>query len=78
MLTLALQDALAALDTPGGRSQPGQKVTTPLSEVIGRNLQAALANSTRSHNSAIQALTASPQLSKEPEREVDTHTHTVL
>ncbi|KAG7488805.1 hypothetical protein MATL_G00037920 [Megalops atlanticus] len=68
--TFNVKDALDALETPGGRTQQGRGVATPLSEVIGRNLQVALANSTRSHISAMAALTASPQLSKEPERTV--------
>uniref|UniRef100_A0A673ZM52 DNA topoisomerase II binding protein 1 n=1 Tax=Salmo trutta TaxID=8032 RepID=A0A673ZM52_SALTR len=62
--TFNVKDALAALDTPGGRTQYGQ-ATTPLSEVIGRNLKVALANSTHSHTPDLQALTASPQLCKE-------------
>nr|XP_023688570.1 DNA topoisomerase 2-binding protein 1 [Paramormyrops kingsleyae] len=60
-----VKDALAALETPGGGSQQGRSTITPLSEVIGRNLQVALANSTRNSVSAIAALTASPQLSKD-------------
>uniref|UniRef100_A0A8C8D1H0 BRCT domain-containing protein n=1 Tax=Oncorhynchus tshawytscha TaxID=74940 RepID=A0A8C8D1H0_ONCTS len=66
--TFNVKAALAALDTPGGRSQQSQKVMTPLSEVIGRNLKVALANSTRSHDPDLQALSASPQLSKETHR----------
>ncbi|NXJ60193.1 TOPB1 protein, partial [Rostratula benghalensis] len=53
-----VKDALAALETPGGPDQKTRKLSTPLSEVIGRNLKLALANSTR-HT---VALTASPQL----------------
>uniref|UniRef100_A0A8C7CJH9 DNA topoisomerase II binding protein 1 n=1 Tax=Oncorhynchus kisutch TaxID=8019 RepID=A0A8C7CJH9_ONCKI len=67
--TFNVKAALAALDTPGGRSQQSQKVVTPLSEVIGRNLKVALANSTRSHDPDLQALSASPHLSKETHRE---------
>ena len=67
---MIFQAALAALDTPGGRSQQSQKVVTPLSEVIGRNLKVALANSTRSNDPDLQALSASPQLSKETHRAV--------
>ncbi|XP_067417850.1 DNA topoisomerase 2-binding protein 1 isoform X1 [Emydura macquarii macquarii] len=52
-----VKDALAALETPGGPSQRNRKLSTPLSEVIGRNLKLALTNSTR-HTAA---LTASPQ-----------------
>uniref|UniRef100_A0A7M4EKL8 DNA topoisomerase II binding protein 1 n=1 Tax=Crocodylus porosus TaxID=8502 RepID=A0A7M4EKL8_CROPO len=53
-----VKDALAALETPGGLDQRNRKQSTPLSEVIGRNLKLALANSTR----YTTALTASPQL----------------
>ncbi|XP_030302163.1 DNA topoisomerase 2-binding protein 1 [Calypte anna] len=53
-----VKDALAALETPGGHDQKSRKLSTPLSEVIGRNLKLALANSTRN----AVALTASPQL----------------
>ncbi|XP_008579355.1 PREDICTED: DNA topoisomerase 2-binding protein 1 [Galeopterus variegatus] len=53
-----VKDALAALETPGGASQPRRQLSTPLSEVIVRNLKLALANSSR--NAA--ALSASPQL----------------
>uniref|UniRef100_A0A8C7D2U5 DNA topoisomerase II binding protein 1 n=1 Tax=Oncorhynchus kisutch TaxID=8019 RepID=A0A8C7D2U5_ONCKI len=64
--TFNVKAALAALDTPGGRSQQSQKVVTPLSEVIGRNLKVALANSTRSHDPDLQALSASPHLKDWP------------
>ncbi|XP_075349429.1 DNA topoisomerase 2-binding protein 1 isoform X1 [Mycteria americana] len=61
-----VKDALAALETPGGPDQKTRKLSTPLSEVIGRNLKLALANSTR-HT---VALTASPQLTTaQPEAE---------
>ncbi|NXY47385.1 TOPB1 protein, partial [Ceuthmochares aereus] len=53
-----VKDALAALETPGGPDEKTRKLSTPLSEVIGRNLKLALANSAR-HT---VALTASPQL----------------
>ncbi|XP_003342122.1 DNA topoisomerase 2-binding protein 1 isoform X1 [Monodelphis domestica] len=53
-----VKDALAALETPLGPSQRSRRMSTPLSEVIGRNLKHALANSTR-HT---VALTASPVL----------------
>ncbi|XP_061096834.1 DNA topoisomerase 2-binding protein 1 isoform X2 [Conger conger] len=59
-----VKDALAALETPGSRG-----IATPLTEVIGRNLQVAVANSTRSNHAELAALTASPQLSKKPELE---------
>lgn len=52
------QDALAALETPGGLNQKNKTQSTPLSEMIGRNLQLALANSNRQN----VAITASPQL----------------
>uniref|UniRef100_A0A7M4FW02 DNA topoisomerase II binding protein 1 n=1 Tax=Crocodylus porosus TaxID=8502 RepID=A0A7M4FW02_CROPO len=58
-----VKDALAALETPGGLDQRNRKQSTPLSEVIGRNLKLALANSTR----YTTALTASPQLRAEEE-----------
>uniref|UniRef100_A0A8C3K8V2 DNA topoisomerase II binding protein 1 n=1 Tax=Calidris pygmaea TaxID=425635 RepID=A0A8C3K8V2_9CHAR len=61
-----VKDALAALETPGGPDQKTRKLSTPLSEVIGRNLKLALANSTRH----AVALTASPQLTAaQPEEE---------
>uniref|UniRef100_A0A8C0FK36 DNA topoisomerase II binding protein 1 n=1 Tax=Bubo bubo TaxID=30461 RepID=A0A8C0FK36_BUBBB len=61
-----VKDALAALETPGRPDQKTRKLSTPLSEVIGRNLKLALANSTR-HTAA---LAASPQLpAAQPEAE---------
>ncbi|XP_041040482.1 DNA topoisomerase 2-binding protein 1 isoform X2 [Carcharodon carcharias] len=54
-----VQDALAVLETPKNPDQRSRKLSTPLSEVIGRNLKVALANSTR--NMAVPS-TASPQL----------------
>nr|XP_009686127.1 PREDICTED: DNA topoisomerase 2-binding protein 1 [Struthio camelus australis] len=63
-----VKDALAALETPGGLCQKSRKLSTPLSEVIGRNLKLALANSTR-HT---VALTTSPRLkAAQPEVEED-------
>uniref|UniRef100_A0A1A8L296 Topoisomerase (DNA) II binding protein 1 n=1 Tax=Nothobranchius pienaari TaxID=704102 RepID=A0A1A8L296_9TELE len=62
-------DALGALETPGGRSKPGEKVETPLTDVINRNLKVALANSSRGNMSDLQAVTASPQLAKTTEKE---------
>ncbi|KAI4547886.1 hypothetical protein MG293_000216 [Ovis ammon polii] len=53
-----VKDALAALETPGGPSQQKRKLSTPLSEVIVKNLKVALANSSRN----AVALSASPQL----------------
>ncbi|KAF6313663.1 DNA topoisomerase II binding protein 1 [Rhinolophus ferrumequinum] len=53
-----VKDALAALETPGGLGQKKRKLSTPLSEVIVRNLKLALANSSRD----AVALSASPQL----------------
>uniref|UniRef100_A0A2K6T4E5 DNA topoisomerase 2-binding protein 1 n=1 Tax=Saimiri boliviensis boliviensis TaxID=39432 RepID=A0A2K6T4E5_SAIBB len=53
-----VKDALAALQTPGHPNQQKRKLSTPLSEVIGRNLKLALANSSRD----AVALSASPQL----------------
>ncbi|KAI1888905.1 hypothetical protein AGOR_G00173580 [Albula goreensis] len=60
--TFDVKDALAALETPGGRG-----AETPLSELISRNLKVALVNSTRSNGADLAALTASPQLSRESE-----------
>ncbi|NXO65385.1 TOPB1 protein, partial [Phainopepla nitens] len=53
-----VKDALEALETPRGPEQRTRKLSTPLSEVIGRNLKLALASSTMH----AAALTASPQL----------------
>ncbi|NWT83258.1 TOPB1 protein, partial [Lanius ludovicianus] len=53
-----VKDALEALETPRGPEQKTRKLSTPLSEVIGRNLKLALASST----TQAAALTASPQL----------------
>ncbi|XP_015267726.1 PREDICTED: DNA topoisomerase 2-binding protein 1 [Gekko japonicus] len=57
-----VKDALAALETPEGSNRRNRKLSTPLSEVIGRNLKLALANSTRQ----TAALSASPQLKAAP------------
>ncbi|KAM8980428.1 DNA topoisomerase 2-binding protein 1 isoform X1 [Sarcophilus harrisii] len=63
-----VKDALAALGTPLGPSQRSRRMSTPLSEVIGKNLKLALANSTR-HT---VALTASPVLKNaQTEKEED-------
>uniref|UniRef100_A0A8C5P0F3 DNA topoisomerase 2-binding protein 1 n=1 Tax=Jaculus jaculus TaxID=51337 RepID=A0A8C5P0F3_JACJA len=51
-------DALAALETPGCANQRKRKVSSPLSEVIVRNLKLAVANSSRD----AVALSASPHL----------------
>ncbi|XP_008247448.3 DNA topoisomerase 2-binding protein 1 [Oryctolagus cuniculus] len=53
-----VKDALAVLETPEGSSQDSKKLSTPLSEVIVKNLKLALANSSRN----AVALSASPQL----------------
>ncbi|XP_066176992.1 DNA topoisomerase 2-binding protein 1 [Sylvia atricapilla] len=53
-----IKDALEALETPRGSEQRTRKLSTPLSEVISRNLKMALASST----TLAAALTASPQL----------------
>lgn len=68
---LDVKDALGALETPGGSSNPGEKVGTPLTDVIHRNLKVALANSTRNTSTDMQAVTASPQLTKTAEPEVN-------
>ncbi|XP_074756761.1 DNA topoisomerase 2-binding protein 1 isoform X2 [Athene noctua] len=64
-----VKDALAALETPGSPDQKNRKLSTPLSEVIGRNLKLALANSTR-HTAALtaspQLTTAQPEVEEEP------------
>ncbi|XP_063778445.1 DNA topoisomerase 2-binding protein 1 [Pseudophryne corroboree] len=62
-----VKDALAALDTPLGPNQKNWTQSTPLSEVIGRNLQLALANSNRQ----TAAITASPQLKATEQKQVD-------
>ncbi|XP_039983291.1 DNA topoisomerase 2-binding protein 1 isoform X2 [Xiphias gladius] len=64
-----VKDALGALETPGGRSKPGERVETPLTDVINRNLKVALANSTRTKVSDMHAVSASPQLTKTTEKE---------
>uniref|UniRef100_A0A7N6FEK2 BRCT domain-containing protein n=1 Tax=Anabas testudineus TaxID=64144 RepID=A0A7N6FEK2_ANATE len=64
-----VKDALGALETPGGRSKPGERVGTPLTDVINRNMKVALANSTRNNVSDMQASSASPQLTKTTDRE---------
>lgn len=58
------------LKTPGNKPLDGEGAETPLSEVIERNLKVAVANSNRSHVMSLAALTASPQLGKEPESKV--------
>ncbi|XP_069814444.1 DNA topoisomerase 2-binding protein 1 isoform X2 [Dendropsophus ebraccatus] len=65
--TFDVKDALAALETPGGGSQKNKAQSTPLSEVIGRNMQLALANSNRQ----TAAITASPQLKTSEQKETD-------
>ncbi|MEQ2187273.1 hypothetical protein GOODEAATRI_002971, partial [Goodea atripinnis] len=64
-------DVLGDLETPGGRSKPGERVETPLTDVVNRNLKVALANSSRSHLSGMQEVSASPQLVKTAEKEVN-------
>ncbi|XP_053809726.1 DNA topoisomerase 2-binding protein 1 isoform X2 [Vidua chalybeata] len=61
-----VKDALEALATPIGPEKRTRKLSTPLSEVIGRNLKLALASST----THAVALTASPQLAA-PQPEVE-------
>lgn len=72
-MNFLLQDALGALETPGGRVKPGAAAETPLTDVINRNLQVALANSSRSHGADAQAASASPQLAKATDKEVRPH-----
>ncbi|XP_023806147.1 DNA topoisomerase 2-binding protein 1 isoform X1 [Oryzias latipes] len=66
-----VKDALGALETPGGRLKPGEKVETPLTDVINRNLKVALANSSRNNVSEMQAASGSPELGKSTEKEKD-------
>ncbi|XP_053850713.1 DNA topoisomerase 2-binding protein 1 isoform X2 [Vidua macroura] len=61
-----VKDALEALATPRGPEKRTRKLSTPLSEVIDRNLKLALASST----THAVALTASPQLAA-PQPEVE-------
>ncbi|XP_034562035.1 DNA topoisomerase 2-binding protein 1 [Notolabrus celidotus] len=68
--TFNVKDALGELETPGGRSKPGERAGTPLTDVINRNLKGALANSSRNNVTDMQAASASPQLSKTIEKEV--------
>lgn len=65
-----VKDGLGALDTPGGKSTPGEKPETPLTDVINRNIKVALANSTRSEVTDMQELSASPQFSSAAAKEV--------
>ncbi|KAM4544166.1 DNA topoisomerase 2-binding protein 1 isoform 1-T2 [Fundulus diaphanus] len=65
-----IKDALGDLETPGGRSTPGERAETPLTDVVNRNLKVALANSSRSTVSEMQELSASPQLAKAAETEI--------
>uniref|UniRef100_A0A669EPE2 DNA topoisomerase II binding protein 1 n=1 Tax=Oreochromis niloticus TaxID=8128 RepID=A0A669EPE2_ORENI len=62
-----VKDALGAMETPGGALKPRERVETPLTDVINRNLKVALANSTRNNVSEMQAVSASPQLSPRKE-----------
>ncbi|KAI5617083.1 DNA topoisomerase 2-binding protein 1 isoform X1 [Silurus asotus] len=65
-----IKDVYDHLKTPGNKPQQDAGAETPLSEVIERNLKAAVANSNRSHVMSLAALTASPQLTKEPEPKI--------
>ncbi|XP_060921144.1 DNA topoisomerase 2-binding protein 1 [Labrus mixtus] len=65
-----VKDALRELETPEGRAKPGEKAETPLTEVINRNMKVALANSSRNSIIDMQAVSASPQLTKTTEKEV--------
>lgn len=69
--TVLVKDALGELETPGGKSKPGERVGTPLTDVIHRNLKVALANSSRNSALDMQAISASPQLAKTIETEVN-------
>ncbi|KAM9826812.1 DNA topoisomerase 2-binding protein 1 [Neosynchiropus ocellatus] len=65
-----VKDALGALETPGGRSKPGERPETPLTDVINRNLQVALANSARTDHYDLESISASPPFSKPVTNEV--------
>ncbi|MCJ8745696.1 hypothetical protein PDJAM_G00133130 [Pangasius djambal] len=65
-----VKDVFDHLKTPGNKPQQSEGAETPLSEVIERNLKAAVANSNRGHVMSLAALTASPQLGKEPESKI--------
>ncbi|XP_054479173.1 DNA topoisomerase 2-binding protein 1 [Anoplopoma fimbria] len=68
--TFNFKDARGALETPGGKSKPAERVETPLTDVINRNLKVSIANSSRNSTSDMQAITASPQFTKTTEKEV--------
>ncbi|XP_076014395.1 DNA topoisomerase 2-binding protein 1 isoform X2 [Genypterus blacodes] len=65
--SFSVKDALGDLETPAGRSKPKERVETPLTDGINRNLKVAWANSSRAPD--MQALSASPQLSKATDKE---------
>uniref|UniRef100_A0A8B9L5N3 BRCT domain-containing protein n=1 Tax=Astyanax mexicanus TaxID=7994 RepID=A0A8B9L5N3_ASTMX len=75
---ISVSDVCDHLKTPGNKPQQGQRTETPLTEVIERNLKAAVANSNRSHVMSLAALTASPQLDKEPEHKASAPLHGVV
>ncbi|CAJ1082591.1 DNA topoisomerase 2-binding protein 1 [Xyrichtys novacula] len=64
-----IKDALEALESPEGRSKPEERVETPLTELVNRNLKVALANSSRNAVFEMEATSASPQLDKTAEKE---------
>uniref|UniRef100_A0A3P9NDX8 DNA topoisomerase II binding protein 1 n=1 Tax=Poecilia reticulata TaxID=8081 RepID=A0A3P9NDX8_POERE len=64
------KDALKDLETPGGRSKPRERVETPLTNVINRNLKVALANSSVNNATEMQEVSASPPLVKTTEKEI--------
>ncbi|XP_030623391.1 DNA topoisomerase 2-binding protein 1 [Chanos chanos] len=63
----AMRDAVAQMKTPESKAQPGQGESTPWSELIDRNLTAGVANTARRRTATLSALSASPQLDKEPQ-----------
>lgn len=69
-----LKDVLGELETPGGKSNPGERVGTPLTDVIHRKIKVALANSSQNSALDMQATSASPQLAKTIETEVNQNT----
>uniref|UniRef100_A0A8B9L4H5 BRCT domain-containing protein n=1 Tax=Astyanax mexicanus TaxID=7994 RepID=A0A8B9L4H5_ASTMX len=58
-----ISDVCDHLKTPGNKPQQGQRTETPLTEVIERNLKAAVANSNRSHVMSLAALTVDEKAS---------------
>ncbi|XP_077481033.1 DNA topoisomerase 2-binding protein 1 isoform X2 [Stigmatopora argus] len=70
------KETWGGVDTPVARSKPGERVETPLTEVIRRNMNAALTTWGRAGDPAdladAQAVSASPQLGSPRKEEVRT------